>query len=229
MPSGCSRRLERRHASPVRWYRDADSCGPLTRRRASSFVVLIPQRAAPLGGARTVQRKFLAAVLPDKLTAVPDSSKSGPFKGGAFVKISEGSTDSSLVATVQGGDRPLEVSISTDGAGLMDGLLPASSAPKTGVSSWADFDKAFEAFPAQELRGVRVRALLGRSRSGRCTRCARSVSRHRIDLQALHPGDHRRADPAGKGSWEEKIAIREDSRAFRAASCRTSPRAKSFR
>ncbi|MBS0190287.1 MAG: serine hydrolase [Phycisphaerales bacterium] len=190
--------------------------------------------AAPLGEVHErFSEKFLAAVPPDKLTAVLDSLKSGPFKGGArLVKISEGSTDSSLVATVQGGDAPLEVSISTDGAGLMDGLLfRPSSPPKTALSSWADFDKAFEAFPgAKNFAAYALSSTPGSEPALRPVHtlapdlCLATGSTFKLYIL----GTIAEQILAGKGSWEEKIAIREDLKSLPGGVMQNEPAGKEF-
>ncbi|MGH7242477.1 MAG: serine hydrolase [Phycisphaerales bacterium] len=94
---------------------------------------------------------FLSKVPEEKLTSILKSVKETLFKDGAkLTQIKPGATETSLVAVVQGGDSPLDVSINITPAGKMDGLfLRPALPPKVPMVAWRQFDEKLAEFPGQ--------------------------------------------------------------------------------
>ncbi len=177
--------------------------------------------------------KFLAAVPPDKLAQTFASIKSSVFKDGAkLTRIKPDATDNSLVAVVQGGDTPLEVSVTIAASGKMDGLLlkPALP-PKVALASWMEFDDKFAAFPGTHNFGVYSVTM---SPGGKVTLkplhvlnpdlCLATGSTFKLYIL----GTLSEQILAGKAKWDEKLAIQENLKSLPGGVMQDEPNGKEF-
>lgn len=176
---------------------------------------------------------FLQSVPPERIGLILNSAKATIFKDGAkLTKIKPGATDTELIAVVQGGDALLDVSVATDESGKMSGLLLRPGLPpKTALTSWAQFDEKYSAFPGKTNFAAFAVTL---SPEGKAT--LRSVHALRPDLvlatgstfKLYVLGTLSEQILAGKGKWDEKIAIREDLKSLPGGVMQNEPAGKEF-
>ncbi|MFO0861185.1 MAG: serine hydrolase [Phycisphaerales bacterium] len=176
---------------------------------------------------------FLKQVPGERLKTILESARATIFKNGAkLTRIKPDLTDSRLVALVQGGDALLEVSIVTDGAGKMEGLLlrPAIP-PKVAVADWKEFDDKLAALPGMVSfvayrvpQGVFSVASLKPINALHPEQCLATGSTFKLYIL----GALSEQILAGKHAWDEQVAIADALKSLPGGVMQDEPAGKKF-